>query len=393
MELKFKLLFYLILNILTIHVLTQKKGWSLRKTEDLTVDLQKNGKISVPSGTEKIIFNSSEFKKDEEIYFKITAEKFNDERIYFEFLDNLNGYLSFFHTLKYVYCTDKDDKFMKEIKYYTIKKSSENLGSLQGKYLLIEFFCEDDVEIENIESLENIKKSNTKEIVAIIVVVIIVIGGTIFLIYYCYKKKRNAQTNNNNMPYIPTQNNLQNNNNFYQHQMNQQQFYQIQQVGQIPQIPRGQPAQQLHQIHINQNININIDNNINNGGTNRTFLYNRHQDNNINNGRNKRNNGNAGNKNNNNNNKYDKPNNDNHVNNDQLNTTNVSNSNKRNNIAKQNKNNIKEKDNLCNYSLPSLEEINQNNINIHQNDNNYNISQTSENLEAPVAAYNPNKTP
>ena len=104
MELKFKLLFYLIFNILTIHVLTQKKGSSLRKTEDLTVDLQKNGKISVPSGTKKIIFNSSEFKKDEEIYFKITAERFIDERIYFEFLDKLNGYFRIVNKRKPAYC-------------------------------------------------------------------------------------------------------------------------------------------------------------------------------------------------------------------------------------------------------------------------------------------------
>ena len=190
MELKFKLFFYLIFNVLIIHVLTQKKGLSLRKTEEFTVDLKKNEKITVSSSKEKIIFDSSEFKKDENIYFKITAEVFKEKIIEFEFLDNLIGYKIIAKNLKSVYYTIEDNKFFNEEKYYTIKKTSQNLDPLEGKYLLIKFYCAGDVEIENIENLDNIKKSHTEQIVTIIVLAIIVIG---IIIYCCYKKKKKTQ--------------------------------------------------------------------------------------------------------------------------------------------------------------------------------------------------------
>ena len=127
MKLKLKFLFYLIYNILIIQVLTQEKGSSLRKTETLSIDFQKNEKITVHLNKEKIIFNCSEFKKDEEIYFKITAKRFIDEKIKFEFLDNLNGYFSIFHNLYNAYYTEKDDGLDKEVNYYTIKKSFYNV--------------------------------------------------------------------------------------------------------------------------------------------------------------------------------------------------------------------------------------------------------------------------
>ena len=116
MELKFNLFFYLIFNNLFIHVLTQEKILSLRKTEDLTVDLKKYGKITVSSNKEKIIFDSSEFKEDEEIYFKITADFFIQENIHFEFLDNLIGYKSLASKLMIAYHTKENSKMFKEEK-------------------------------------------------------------------------------------------------------------------------------------------------------------------------------------------------------------------------------------------------------------------------------------
>ena len=398
MKLNLKLLFYLIFNILIIHVLTQKKGPSLRRNENLSVDFQKNGKITLSSlYREQIIFNCSDFKKDEEIYFKITAEKFKDEYISFEFLDNLNGYFSYLHRQKSLYSTDKDETLTKEIRYYTIKKSSENLGRLQGKYLLIKLNCEGDVEIENIESLENIKKSNIKEILATIISVIIVIVIIVALIIYCCKRKRNAQNNNNNTPYTTTisQNNMYNNTNYNQ----QNQINQVQ----IPQNQQNLQRRREPQIIINQNTNIHLNIENGNSNTNRAFTYSRNQYNN--NERNRRNNRNAGSSNvpriyNNNNNGYsnngfhsdhnsnnrnDQPNKDNHFNKPQQNTNNTSNIDNNNKNTPQNDN--------TNIDYPSINEIYQNNNNVPRNEQNLNTSQTSQNLGAPNAAHFPNQTP
>ncbi len=347
---KLKLLFSLILKTLIIHVLTQEEGSSLRKIEALTVDLKKYGKITVSSSKTNITFDSSEFEKDEKIYFKITATRFTNEVIYFEFFDNLNRDTSYYH-LKYVNSNDEDSEFDKEIKYYIIKKSSDNIGSSNGKYLMIYFYCEGDVEIENIE-----KHYNT--IIIIVIVVIVVIVGIIYLIYYCYKRKKDAtMNNNNNIPYSDEQNNNYNDYNYNQQtQMNQN----INNKGNR---------------QINQNNNINI--NINNENTNRVFVSNHNNNNNYNNERNKRNNGNDG---------YSNSGgiyNNNNGNNGYSNSGGIYNNNINNENANNNNNNC----------LPSINEINQYNRNISQNDNNNNISQTSDNLGAPDAAYNSNPAP
>ena len=144
---KLKLLFCLILKNLIIHVLAQQKSSSLRKADALTVDLKKNGKITVPSSKTNITFDSSEFEKDEKIYFKITATRFTNEVIYFEFFDNLNRQTSYYH-LRYIYNYKEDYEFDKEIKYYTIKKSFDNIGYSDGIYLMICFYFEGDVKLK-----------------------------------------------------------------------------------------------------------------------------------------------------------------------------------------------------------------------------------------------------
>jgi hypothetical protein len=72
---------------------------------------------------------------------------------FFEFLDNLSRDTSHI-SLKYVFSTYEYDDSDKEVKYYTIKKSKGNIGSSNGKYLMIYFYCEGDVEIENVEKIE-----------------------------------------------------------------------------------------------------------------------------------------------------------------------------------------------------------------------------------------------
>ena len=52
------------------------------------IDLKKYEKCTVPSSDRHIIFDSSEFNKDEEIYFKITADIFNKDEILYQFFDD-----------------------------------------------------------------------------------------------------------------------------------------------------------------------------------------------------------------------------------------------------------------------------------------------------------------
>jgi len=191
---KFILLFYLILKILIIHVLTQNGGSPSEHYAlyDLAVDLEKYKKITISSYNFYIVFDSSDFKIDEEIYFKITAEGgFARPEIYYEFFDNLKNYTSI--NIKPAYSTNDRSDDDGEIRYYTIKKSSSNLGSSEGKYLIIFFYCEGLVEIENIDKDYEI-------IITIIVIIIIIIVGIIILIVYCCKRRKYRLINNNVSP-------------------------------------------------------------------------------------------------------------------------------------------------------------------------------------------------
>ena len=142
--------------------------------------LKKYEKITIPSGNNIAIFDSSEFKKGDTIYFKITANSFIDEKLYYEFYDNY----------------EKQDFSMEEnvspsksksgTNYYRIKKDSRVLGSLEGKYLALNFECTGNVEIENTKE-DGSKVSTTVIVVVVVVVVIVLVIGII-----CYCKRRKA---------------------------------------------------------------------------------------------------------------------------------------------------------------------------------------------------------
>ena len=203
------------LNILFSIVFLNIIGYSLLQKYYAKPDLKKYDKITVDeagTGTYNeryIIFDSSDFKEGDNIHFKITMTQFYDDYIYYQFFDDPNIYQPSsadtnyvpYNTIEYHYQAGILDS---ETRYYTIKKDSRNLGSLEGKYLTIYFYGYGNALIENY------KKSNTVLIVVIVIVVIVVIVGIIFLIYYCIKRKRRlAQYNMGNN----VNNGYQNNNN------------------------------------------------------------------------------------------------------------------------------------------------------------------------------------
>ena len=82
MKIKFIIIFIfisLICNILSDIVYTK-----------YPTHLKKDGKLTIVSDENVVIFESDSFKEEDKIYFKITSFKFNNDDIKFEFLDNSN---------------------------------------------------------------------------------------------------------------------------------------------------------------------------------------------------------------------------------------------------------------------------------------------------------------
>lgn len=199
---KLKIFYYLILKIIIINVLSQEEAELEEEIEEgleeeleeknitLTVNLKKKGKITVPLTENFIVFDSSEFNKDEKIYFKITSDFFIKKTISFEFFDDLVLYGKYL-TKKNTYqgitaeCTIKyeDDD---EAKFCTIEKTSEYLGSYKGDYLILYFSCGSEATIENIEKTYSIVIS----VIVFLIVIIAISVGISFLIYYCYYKRK-----------------------------------------------------------------------------------------------------------------------------------------------------------------------------------------------------------
>jgi hypothetical protein len=158
---------------------------SLDTTYYNDIDLKKYKKIIVPASEGFIIFDASDFGKGDKIYFKITANDFYDDAIYFEFYDDPNAYIGNVN-LAYVYPTKTSENYESVTNYYTIEKSSRNIGSLKGKYLIIYFYCSGNVEIENT------KRDEALMISLIIIGVVIVVALVVIIICYCRRKKRMA---------------------------------------------------------------------------------------------------------------------------------------------------------------------------------------------------------
>ena len=209
-HLLFAILFVLIING------SSSEGEEQTETEGnisytFKVDLKKHKKVTVPASDRLIIFDSSDFEKGEEIYFKITADSFNKDYLLYKFFDNgvsmsnedLDNY-------KKSTPSKTDNKYdggeiVSVTKYYTIKKDERELGSLEGKYLVIVFDCAGNVLIENTKENEG----KTTMIVVIVVVVVVVIAAAICIYCYCKKKKALANGTTTNEVYVGNNNNNQ----------------------------------------------------------------------------------------------------------------------------------------------------------------------------------------
>ena len=173
---------------------------------DIKVDLQRGKKYHTNDFL--VIFNSTDFKLDEEIYIKITGY-FKHTYIYYVFLDKFNELDD--PDIKYIKkcrqkVVDKDGYDLKT-RYYTIEKTTSHLKGKEGYYLAIYTYMNDFYDIENNKDNEG----NSKALIAGIVVGVVAVIASVAIIIYCCRKKKLAALQQNNGGYPSQDINVQNN--------------------------------------------------------------------------------------------------------------------------------------------------------------------------------------
>ena len=157
------------------------------------------GSITVDASEYMVVFNVGGFDNDEEMYFKIKAERgtFYYRYIYYEYISSDIGYedrdaktCSF--SLKTTYETSPNG-IDYETNYFTITKKRGEFRGTDGTYLIINFFVDyGDVTITNTEEDEG--KIETWVIIVIVVAVVIVIA--IVIVVCCIMRKRRLNAMN-----------------------------------------------------------------------------------------------------------------------------------------------------------------------------------------------------
>ena len=159
--------------------------------------LTKHSSLEISSNI--VIFESKDFKDNEDMHFKIKSWSGN----FREIINTADDYL---YDLEYVYCdsngnakgkyfyyinfkrTDTEDGY--DIKYFTIKKKWDEYRPSNGNYIKIRFNLYDNWAIvTNTEKDEG--KIATWVIVVIVVIVVAIIGGMIiFFVCRCIRRRK-----------------------------------------------------------------------------------------------------------------------------------------------------------------------------------------------------------
>ena len=154
---------------------------------------------SLEISSDIVIFESKDFKDNEDMHFKIKSS-FNN----FGEIKNTADY--YWYDIEYVYCdsngnekgeylyyinfkkTDTEDGY--DIKYFTIKKKWDEYRPSNGNYIKIKFNLNDNwAIITNTEKDEG--KLATWVIVVIVVIVVAIIGGMIiFFVCRCIRRRK-----------------------------------------------------------------------------------------------------------------------------------------------------------------------------------------------------------
>ena len=180
----FIIISFFIMNIFSIQIL--KKYGSLKVNEEF------------------VIFESDSFSLEENMFFKISTGEYCEDYLYYEYYndnDDLSS-LSLYPPLYFVMQTSQssmkeNDQITSMTRYFTIDKKKTELNSSNGKYLLLNYKCNSQYEIENTES----DGSTTIIIIIIIVFCVIIVIIIIVTVVYCYRRKVRLMLMNRQIPY------------------------------------------------------------------------------------------------------------------------------------------------------------------------------------------------
>ena len=158
--------------------------------------LQKYSKVSTYE--DYVIFNSTGFSENQEIYLQFQAKDICDDYLYYEYYDDKD--LIYYVTPKYSTkqefqeTTRVNGVVKKYVMFFTIKKVNNELDGLKGNYMLLNFGCNGEVEIKN--SKKNEKYRSLTVVLICLGVFLFVIIVIVIVCCYCRKMKRAARLQN-----------------------------------------------------------------------------------------------------------------------------------------------------------------------------------------------------
>ena len=187
--------------------------WFISQVLLSTYNLGKYEKLTYRSDP-YVIFDSSDFKIGDKIYFKIKGYSIYGF-IEYAFFDDYNIFstvspanLKRQFPKREVFKNDRLS-YTDEVRYYTIEKTRDSIiQGVEGNYLIIYPNVHDFYDIEN-------TKEDSNSIIIGVVLAVVAVAVIIGIIVYCYKKKKLAAYNQANSQNYNTNNQVQvqNNNN------------------------------------------------------------------------------------------------------------------------------------------------------------------------------------
>ncbi len=175
---------FFIMNVFSIQTL--KKYGSLKANENF------------------VMFESDSFSVGDKMFFKIETEEYCDDYLYYQYYNDYDDLpsLLLFTPLYYVRQTSHSSvrvngRITSMTRYFTIEKKKSELDLSNGKYLLLNYKCTSQYEIENTES----NGSTTIIIIVVIVFCVIIVIFIIVIVVFCYRRKARLMMMNRQMPY------------------------------------------------------------------------------------------------------------------------------------------------------------------------------------------------
>ena len=183
-----------------------------------SLTLEKYSTISVEWEINSILFDSKDFFIGDEMDFKFSTKGSCGSNISYAYYDGFGKAYKLYEALFQAFSNKEEIKDEYEIKYFRIKKNSEELNGLYGNYLLIRYNCTDKVEITNINQNQYL---STGYIIIIVFACIVLLFSISIVIIIIRRKRQSIDNQNKDNQNINNQNT--DNRNINQNQNNQNQ--------------------------------------------------------------------------------------------------------------------------------------------------------------------------